>query len=78
MSHPQLGTKVTNRPTGMWGFTIIWIGQLVSLFGTAMTNFALTIWAWEGSRPLYSKRPCLGLRASSGMSFLTCASSPSI
>ena len=39
--------EVTNRPTGMWGFTIIWIGQVVSLFGTAMTNFALTIWAWQ-------------------------------
>jgi len=36
-----------NRPTGMLGFTIIWIGQLVSMFGTAMTNFALTIWAWQ-------------------------------
>lgn len=37
----------TNRPTGMFGFTIVWIGQLVSLLGTSMTNFALTIWAFE-------------------------------
>jgi len=35
------------RPTGMLGFTIIWIGQVVSLQGTAMTAFALTIWAWQ-------------------------------
>lgn len=35
------------RPSGMTGFTIVWIGQLVSLLGTAMTNFALTIWAFE-------------------------------
>jgi len=35
------------RPTGMLGFTIIWIGQVVSLQGTAMTGFALTIWAWQ-------------------------------
>ena len=34
-------------PTGMLGFTIIWIGQVVSLLGTAMAGFALTIWAWQ-------------------------------
>jgi len=31
----------------MTGFTVIWVGQFVSLIGTSMTNFALTIWAWE-------------------------------
>lgn len=35
------------RPTGMVGFTIVWIGQIVSLLGTAMSNFALTLWAYE-------------------------------
>lgn len=35
------------RPSGMVGFTIVWVGQLVSLLGTSMTNFALTIWAFE-------------------------------
>ena len=35
------------RPTGMGAFTVAWIGQLVSLLGTAMSNFALTIWAYE-------------------------------
>jgi DHA3 family macrolide efflux protein-like MFS transporter len=35
------------RPTGMLGFTIVWIGQIVSLLGTSMTTFALTIWAYE-------------------------------
>jgi MFS transporter, DHA3 family, macrolide efflux protein len=34
-------------PTGMRGFTIIWLGQVVSLLGSAMTWFAFTIWAWE-------------------------------
>ncbi|MBZ0309220.1 MAG: MFS transporter [Anaerolineae bacterium] len=28
-------------------FTIVWAGQLVSLIGTGMTQFALGIWAWE-------------------------------
>jgi MFS family permease len=31
----------------MRGFTLFWFGQLVSLLGTNMTRFALTIWAWE-------------------------------
>ena len=35
------------RPSGMTGFTVVWIGQLVSLLGTSMSNFALTIWAFE-------------------------------
>jgi DHA3 family macrolide efflux protein-like MFS transporter len=35
------------RPTGMVAFTIVWIGQVVSLLGTAMSNFALTLWAYE-------------------------------
>ncbi len=28
-------------------FTIAWFGQVVSLLGTAMSNFALTLWAYE-------------------------------
>ena len=35
------------RPTGMFGFTIVWIGQIISLLGTSMTGFAMTIWAYE-------------------------------
>ena len=38
---------MTSRLRGMTGFTVIWAGQFVSLLGTSMTNFALTIWAWE-------------------------------
>lgn len=33
--------------SGMRGFTLIWLGQLVSLLGTGMTRFALTIWAYQ-------------------------------
>ena len=28
-------------------FLLIWIGQLASLLGSEMTNFAITIWAWQ-------------------------------
>jgi MFS family permease len=31
----------------MRGFTVVWGGQVVSLLGSGMTWFALTIWAWE-------------------------------
>lgn len=31
----------------MRNFITIWLGQLVSTFGSRMTNFATTIWAWE-------------------------------
>jgi len=36
-----------NRPRGMAGFSIVWFGQLISLMGTNMTGFGVTIWAFE-------------------------------
>ena len=35
------------RLTGMFGFSVVWVGQFVSMIGTGMTRFALTIWAWQ-------------------------------
>jgi len=37
----------SRRPKGMAAFTIVWFGQVVSLIGTAMTGFALTLWAYR-------------------------------
>ncbi len=37
----------SNPSSGMRGFTILWLGQIVSLLGSAMTWFAFTIWAWK-------------------------------
>jgi DHA3 family macrolide efflux protein-like MFS transporter len=31
----------------MLAFTIVWLGQMVSMLGTGMTRFAITIWAWQ-------------------------------
>jgi len=31
----------------MTGFTVVWAGQFVSLLGTQMSQFALTIWTWQ-------------------------------
>jgi len=33
--------------SGMRGFTFGWLGQFISILGTGMTQFTLTIWAWE-------------------------------
>jgi MFS transporter, DHA3 family, macrolide efflux protein len=41
-----MSTK-TSSPTGMSAFTLIWVGQLISLLSTGMVRFALTIWAWQ-------------------------------
>lgn len=38
---------LNKRPSGMFAFTIVWVGQAVSLLGTSMSAFALTIWAYE-------------------------------
>src|SRR5574338_1276326 len=35
------------RPAGMFGFTLVWVGQLVSVLATNMTAFALTIWVFQ-------------------------------
>lgn len=35
------------RPSGMPGFTLVWAGQLVSVLASSMSQFALTIWAYQ-------------------------------
>ncbi len=37
------------QPKGMKAFVLVWIGQVVSLMGSAMSGFALTIWAWKAT-----------------------------
>src|SRR5215216_6792105 len=39
-----------NRPTGLFGFTLVWLGQIVSVLATNMSLFALTIWVFEKTR----------------------------
>src|SRR5512132_1824481 len=36
-----------NRPAGMFGFTLVWLGQIVSVLATSMSAFALTIWVFQ-------------------------------
>ena len=37
----------THRPAGMFAFTLVWLGQIVSVLATNMTQFGLTIWVYE-------------------------------
>jgi MFS transporter, DHA3 family, macrolide efflux protein len=39
--------KKTNRPAGMAAFIVIWIGQIVSILASSMTQFGLTIWMYQ-------------------------------
>ncbi len=36
-----------NQITGMFGFSLVAVGQAISLIGSGMTQFAITIWAWQ-------------------------------
>jgi len=36
-----------NSLQGMRAFYVLWAGQFVSIFATRMTNFAITLWAWD-------------------------------
>jgi DHA3 family macrolide efflux protein-like MFS transporter len=47
--YPAGARKPGARPMGMQAFILIWIGQIVSLLGSAMTGFAVTIWVFEGT-----------------------------
>lgn len=40
-------TTPEKRPAGMFGFTIVWIGQIVSVLASSMSQFALTIYMFQ-------------------------------
>ncbi|MER7753814.1 MFS transporter [Kitasatospora sp. NPDC097643] len=35
------------RPTGFAAFSVLWCGQFLSVVGTRMTNFAVSVWIWD-------------------------------
>lgn len=39
-----------HRPAGMFGFVIVWLGQIVSVLASAMTQFGLTIWMYDQTK----------------------------
>lgn len=40
-------TSTPHRPSGMFAFVIVWLGQIVSVLASAMSQFGLTIWMYE-------------------------------
>jgi MFS family permease len=39
--------QTSKRLSGMTGFTLVWIGQIVSVLATGMTSFVMSIWVFE-------------------------------
>jgi predicted MFS family arabinose efflux permease len=37
----------TQRPTGMFGFGIVWLGQIISVLASSMTGFGMTLWMYK-------------------------------
>ncbi len=37
----------TTRPTGMRAFIVVWLGQIVSVLASSMSQFGLTIWMYQ-------------------------------
>jgi len=37
----------SKHPTGMFAFTIVWLGQIISVMASSMTGFGLTIWMYQ-------------------------------
>lgn len=42
-----MSEAVTRRPSGMFGFVIVWLGQIISVLASFMTNFGLTLWMYR-------------------------------
>lgn len=40
-------TSSANRPQGMFAFIVIWLGQIISVLASSMSQFALTIFMYE-------------------------------
>ncbi len=40
----------SKRPSGMTGFFVIWIGQIVSVLASSMSQFALSIWMYDQTK----------------------------
>src|SRR5512133_2143745 len=39
--------KTPSQPSGLTAFIVIWIGQIVSVLASSMSQFGLTIWMYQ-------------------------------
>lgn len=42
--------QTSKKPEGVFAFVIIWIGQIVSILASGMSQFALTIWMYQQTK----------------------------
>jgi len=42
--------KSVKLPAGMFGFTIVWLGQIISVLASSMSQFALSIWMYDQTK----------------------------
>jgi DHA3 family macrolide efflux protein-like MFS transporter len=42
--------STSKRPTGFFGFTLVWIGQIISVLASSMSGFGLSIWMFEQTK----------------------------
>lgn len=42
-----MSTTAFRHPSGFRAFLLVWSGQVLSMIGSAMTTFALGIWAYQ-------------------------------
>jgi DHA3 family macrolide efflux protein-like MFS transporter len=40
----------TKRPAGMFAFIVIWLGQIVSILASGMSQFALSLWMYDQTK----------------------------
>jgi hypothetical protein len=38
---------ISKRLSGMFGFTVVWLGQIISVLASMMTNFGMTLWLYK-------------------------------
>jgi len=43
----EAGKPIAKHPSGMVGFTIVWIGQLISGIATQMNGFGIALWSYQ-------------------------------
>ena len=61
----------SDRASGMRTFIIIWIGQIFSLLGTAISHFGIRIWAYEASGGKATPLTWIGVAFTSAMIIFT-------
>jgi len=42
-----MDNTAVKQPSGMFGFTIVWLGQIISVLASSMSQFGLTIWMFQ-------------------------------